>query len=82
MAFEPRGFEFGVSRHDDFEGALAEFDVRDLVDGQGEGFFDESVEVVDVPVEFFLERDHAAEERGGSDAGGMEALAGGCAGFD
>src|SRR6185437_5731167 len=52
MAFEPGGFKFGVASHDNFEGALAEFDFGDLVEGESEGFFGESVEMVDVPVEF------------------------------
>jgi hypothetical protein len=49
--------------HDDFECAFAEADGRDLIDGQGERFVKEAVEVVDMPVEFFLEGDHAEEER-------------------
>jgi len=76
---EPLGFEFSRfdgAGHEDFESAIAEADRRDLTDGQSEGLFEETVEVVDGPVEFFLEGNHAEKKGFGAVACQVERSAG------
>src|ERR1035438_7466227 len=80
VAREPFGLEFvrfHGARHEDFEGALTQVDGRDLVDGEREGFFEKAVEVVDMPVEFFLEGYHADAEGFGAVASVGDRGAGG-----
>ena len=77
MPLEPSGFEFAGGHlpcHDDLKRALAEFQRRDFFGRERQVFIEETIKMIDLPIEFFLEGDHAGEVGCGATAGRLQVL--------
>ena len=72
MPLEPGRLQFALGHlpgHDDLEGPLAEGEFGQVVAGVAEVVGQQAVELVALPVEFFLQGDHLASDRVGLRSG-------------